>query len=112
MKKHAFFGGEPLVRPGSLVPEWPIVTKEDIYGIGRVLESGKFTGIYHAENEALENEYAAYVGAKHCLTYVNGTVVLHGAVAAAGIGPGDEVLVPALTFLASASAVLFHQGIP
>jgi dTDP-4-amino-4,6-dideoxygalactose transaminase len=112
MSKLAFFGGEPLVPPGSLVPEWPIVTKEDIYAVGRVLESGRFTGIYHPENEALEREYAAYVGARHCLTYVNGTVVLHGAVAAAGIGPGDEVLVPALTFLASASSVLFHQGIP
>ena len=112
MGKLAFFGGEPLVKPGSLVPEWPIVTKEDIYAVVRVLESGRFTGIYHPENEALEQEYAAYVGAKHCLTFVNGTVVLHGAVAAAGVGPGDEVLVPALTFLASASSVLFHQGIP
>jgi dTDP-4-amino-4,6-dideoxygalactose transaminase len=112
MSNLALFGGNPVITPGSLLPEWPIVTKEDIYAVVRVLESGRFTGIYHEENEALEQAYAAYVGAKHCLTYVNGTVVLHGAVAAAGIGPGDEVLVPALTFLASASSVLFHQGIP
>ncbi len=112
MSKLALFGGNPVVAPGSLVPEWPHVTKDDIYAVVRVLESGRFTGIYHEENEALEREYATYVGAKHCLTFVNGTVVLHGAVAAAGIGPGDEVLVPALTFLASASSVMFHQGIP
>jgi perosamine synthetase len=112
MSKLALFGGNPVVAPGSLVPEWPVVTKDDVYAVVRVLESGRFTGIYHEENEALEREYAAYVGAKHCLTFVNGTVVLHGAVAAAGIGPGDEVLVPALTFLASASSVMFHQGIP
>jgi perosamine synthetase len=112
MSSLALFGGEPVLAPGSLVPEWPVVTKEDIFAVLRVLESGRYTGIYHEENEALEQEYAAYVGARHCLTYVNGTVVLHGAVAAAGVGPGDEVLVPALTFLASASSVMLQQGIP
>jgi perosamine synthetase len=112
MSQLAILGGEPLVKPGSLVPRWPIVTTEDEEAILRVLRSGRFTGIYHPENEALEQEYAAYTGAKHCLTFVNGTVVLHAAVAAAGVGPGDEVLVPALTFLASASSVMFHNGIP
>jgi perosamine synthetase len=112
MSKLAILGGEPVVEPGSLVPQWPIVTKEDLYSLAHVMESGSYTGIYHPENEALEQEFAAYVGAEYCLTFVNGTVVLHGAVAAAGIGPGDEVLVPALTFLASASSVMFHQGIP
>jgi perosamine synthetase len=112
VSKLAILGGEPLIQPLCQVSEWPIVEKEDIYALAHVMESGHYTGIYHPENEALEREYADYVGAKHCLTYVNGTVVLHGAVVASGVGPGDEVLVPALTFLASASAVMFHQGIP
>jgi len=111
MSKLAFFGGEPLVAPG-MMPRWPIVTDEDRQAVLRVLASERFTGIYNPENEALEQEYAAYTGARHCLTFANGTVVLHGAVAAAGVGPGDEVLVPALTFLASASSIMFHQGIP
>ena len=112
MSDLALFGGKPLVAPGSLKPRWPIVTEEDRAAVLRVLESERFTGIYNPENEALEQEFAAYTGAAHCLTFVNGTVVLHGAIAAAGVGPGDEVLVPALTFLASASSIMFHQGIP
>lgn len=56
-----------------------------------------------------EREFAAYTGAEHALTVANGTVALHLALVALGIGPGDEVIVPTLTFAASAAAVI-HAG--
>jgi len=61
------------------------------------------------EMRALEGEFAACVGARYCLATNSGTSALHIALAAAGVGPGDEVIVPALSFVATAQAVL-HQG--
>ena len=60
----------------------------------------------------LEKEWAEYIGTKHCIVTNSGTAALHIAVAAAGIGPGDEVITSAFTFLASASCVLHHNAIP
>src|SRR3989442_8921283 len=57
----------------------------------------------------LEAEFAAAIGARFCLATNSGTSALHIALAAAGIGAGDEVIVPALSFIATAQAVL-HQG--
>src|SRR5881296_4167404 len=57
----------------------------------------------------LEVDFAAAVGARFCLATNSGTSALHIALAAAGIGAGDEVIVPALSFIATAQAVL-HQG--
>lgn len=61
-------------------------------------------GRYIAE---FEQRFAAYLGARHALSVSNGTVALHVALAALGIGPGDEVLVPTLTYIASANAVRY-----
>jgi len=59
-----------------------------------------------------EAEVAAYVGAAHAVATVNGTAALHVALLLAGIGPGDEVLVPALTFIATANAIKYCGGAP
>lgn len=56
-----------------------------------------------------ERDFATYVGAEHALAVANGTVALHLALVALGVGPGDEVIVPTLTFAASAAAVV-HAG--
>jgi len=61
---------------------------------------------------ALQKEFAEFIGAKHCLTTGSGTAALHMALAAVDVGPGDEVLVPAYTFLATASCVLHQMAIP
>jgi dTDP-4-amino-4,6-dideoxygalactose transaminase len=58
---------------------------------------------------ALEEEFAASLGSRFCLATNSGTAALHIALAAAGVEPGDEVIVPALSFIATAQAVL-HQG--
>src|SRR5205814_4124921 len=60
----------------------------------------------------LEKEFAAFVGAKHALACNGGTAALHMAISAAGVGPGDEVITTAYSFLATPVSVLHNSGIP
>ena len=64
------------------------------------------------ESDALGREFAEWVGTRHCLVVNSGTAALHCAVAGVGVQAGDEVIVPADTFIASAMAVLHHNAIP
>jgi dTDP-4-amino-4,6-dideoxygalactose transaminase len=111
MTQLAIDGGEPLVRdlPDEI---WPIVTDEDLAEVVRVLRSNRVNWSCPEEVRALEEDWAAFVGTQYATGFSTGTGALHGAVAAAGVGPGDEVLVPAFTFLASATPIIHHQGIP
>lgn len=70
----------------------------------RVMDSGWY--LLGAETEAFEAEFAAYVGSRHCVTVGTGLDAIRIALEAHGIGPGDEVLVPAHTFIATWLAVL------
>ena len=67
-----------------------------------VLESGRY--VLGPEVEAFEDEFAAYLGARHCIGVANGTDALTIALRALGVKPGDEVVLPALTFYATAEA--------
>lgn len=62
--------------------------------------------------ELFENNFAKYIDVKHALSCTNGTVALHLALLALGIGPGDEVIVPTLTYVATANAVVYCGAIP
>jgi len=62
--------------------------------------------------KAFEQEFAAFIGAKHTLAVTNATAALHLACLAAGVGPGDEVIVPSLTFVATANAVRYTGATP
>ncbi len=75
-----------------------------------VLDSNWF--ILGKEVEEFEKEYAAYTGAKHCIGVGNGLDALHLILAGYGIGPGDEVIVPANTFIATALAVSYCGATP
>ncbi|MGA7991381.1 MAG: UDP-4-amino-4,6-dideoxy-N-acetyl-beta-L-altrosamine transaminase [Thermoanaerobaculia bacterium] len=59
-----------------------------------------------------ERQFASFVGAPHAVAVSSGTAALHSAMGALGIGPGDEVIVPAITFAASANCVVFQGGVP
>lgn len=96
----------------SIKTKWPIITKEDKEAIMRVLDSGILWGVNAPEMRALEKEFAEYIGTKYCIAVNSGTAGLHCAISAAGIGPGDEVITPAFSFVASAVAVLHHNAIP
>lgn len=76
----------------------------------RVMESGWF--ILGPEVEAFEREFAAYCGAKHCIGVGNGLDALHLILRAMDIGPGDEVIVPAHTFIATWLAVTYAGATP
>jgi perosamine synthetase len=91
---------------------WPILTGADRAAVERVLERGVLSGAGAPEMRALEAEFAAAVGARFCLATNSGTAALHIALAAAGVGPGDEVIVPALSFIATAQAVLQQGATP
>ena len=59
--------------------------------------------------EEFEREFAAFCGAEHAIAVANGTAALHLALLAVGCGPGDEVVVPSLNFVAAANAIK-HTG--
>jgi dTDP-4-amino-4,6-dideoxygalactose transaminase len=115
MERHmtdlALTGGPPLVAE-PLPERWPIIEEQDIDAVNRVLRSGEVSWWFADEIVALEREWAAHCETEYAIAMNSGTAALHAAVAAAGVGPGDEVIVPALTFLSSATAVIHHQGIP
>lgn len=84
-----------------------VLDEDDIRAVVEVLRSDFLTT--GPQVEAFEEQFAHFVGAAHAVAVSSGTAALHCAVHAAGIGPGDEVLVPAVTFTATAAAVL-HCG--
>lgn len=87
----------------------PRLERDEIDAATRVLESGALrSGPVAAE---FERAFADFVGARHAYTCSNGTAALHLAYLSV-IQPGDEVLVPAMTFFASASAVALAGGVP
>ncbi len=88
---------------------WPAITNGDRAAVARVLDRGVLSGAGAPEMRALEAEFATAVGARFCLATNSGTSALHIALAAARVGPGDGVIVPALSFIATAQSVL-HQG--
>jgi perosamine synthetase len=112
MPKLALLGGSRLIRGTPKARRWPLINGSDSQAIRRVLQRGIISGPYSPAVKALEKRFASYLGIKHCLATNSGTAALHIAVAAAGIKPGDEVLCPAFTFLATALAVLAHNAIP
>lgn len=81
----------------------PSVTEADIENVVRVLRSGNL--IQGREVEILEQNVAERVGTKHAICVSNGTATLHLALHALGIGPGDEVIVPAFSYIATANVV-------
>jgi dTDP-4-amino-4,6-dideoxygalactose transaminase len=65
-----------------------------------------------AITQAFEEEFASYVDARHAIAVANGTAALHLACLGVGLGPGDEVIVPSMTFVATANAIRYTGAIP
>lgn len=98
--RHGFL---PLHEPNFRGNEW-IYVKECL-DTGWVSSVGKFV-------DRFEEDLAAYTGVKRAIAVVNGTAALHICLLLAGVEPGDEVLVPALTFIATANAVSYCGAVP
>jgi perosamine synthetase len=88
----------------------PTVTEDDVQRVVEVLRSDWLTTGPMVEQ--LERAVARYVGAAHAMAVSSGTAALHAAMFALGIGPGDEVIVPAMTFAATANGVVYQGGTP
>ncbi len=114
MDKLAMLGGDRVVPKDRRIPRWPMVTPDDEEAVRRVMAGGRFTSAASGEEEieGLEREWAAEVETRHCVAVSNGTTALSLALAAAGVEPGDEVIVPALSFIASAIAPLHVSAVP
>jgi dTDP-4-amino-4,6-dideoxygalactose transaminase len=92
---------------------WPIYDDSDINGVAEIVRSGKW-GNPDCGGEVAEFEkaFAAYCGSKYALLCVNGSVALRLALIACGVKPGDEVIVPPYTFIATASIVIEANCVP
>jgi hypothetical protein len=107
----ALFGAAPVLsREAHRV--WPIVGDDERRALSRVLDRGVLSGACAPESVALEEEFARFVGAKHCLLTHCGTSALVVALAAAGVRAGDEVVVPAYSFVATPLAVVQVGAVP
>jgi dTDP-4-amino-4,6-dideoxygalactose transaminase len=97
----------PMVDPAG---EYRALKAEIDAAVGRVFVSGRF--VLGPEGEALERELAAFLGASHAVGVNSGTDALHLPLVAAGIGPGDEVVIPGFTFFATGEAVSYTGATP
>ena len=103
--KLALLGGSKAVTrdPGDIF-KWPIVTREDEDAVLDVLRNGAMSG--GDITRAFEKEYAAWMGVDYALGYCNGTESLRAAMWACGVGAGDEIICPSMTYWASATPAL------
>ncbi|KAA0253154.1 DegT/DnrJ/EryC1/StrS family aminotransferase [Acidobacteria bacterium ACD] len=90
----------------------PSVSEEDVQAVVEALRRGEISGSFGRSIPEFEESFAAFVGSRHGVAVSSGTTALHLAVAAAGIGPGDEVLVSASTNIATALAAVHNGALP
>jgi len=110
MPKLAIQGGSPAkTKP---FPAWPIYDEREREALNEVLESRDCWRTEGSKTLDFAQSFAEYHQAKHGIAVTNGTHAIEVALAAMGIGPGDEVIVPNATFVATASAVLFAGALP
>ncbi|MCS7237963.1 MAG: DegT/DnrJ/EryC1/StrS family aminotransferase [Thermoguttaceae bacterium] len=107
-ERPAILGGTPAQR--GTFPDWPQVKESDIEAIRKVTSSGQwYRAVYVPQ---FEEEYARLNQAKYCVATASGTTALYCSLGALGIGPGDEVIVPPYTFMATVTVVLQHYALP
>ena len=112
MPELAINGGTPV--RSTDYPAWPVVDDEVVAAVTDVVRSGEWGGFPEpgVNGGAFEEAFAAYQGAAHGVLMMNGTVTMEVACKALDIGWGDEVIVPALTFAATAYAPMAAGAIP
>ncbi len=91
---------------------WPYLTEDEIEVVVTTLRSGRINYWTGNEGHLFEEEFARFAGCKYGVAVANGTVALELALYAAGIGPGDEIIVPSRTFIASASSAVMRGAVP
>src|SRR5438105_3839967 len=109
MSTLAINGGTPV--RSAPFPEWPVHDQRDVDAVVEAVRVGKWGGNYLGEPgykaDEFATRFAAHQDARYGVAAMNGTVTLEVALRAAGVGPGDEVIVPPITWIATASAPLY-----
>ncbi len=110
MANLALAGGTPL--RDTPYPSWPQGGPEELAALERVLQSGNWSSSYGSEVRTFEESFAAYQDARQGICVNSGEAALILAFKALGVSPGAEVIVPAYTFVASATAVVQVGAVP
>lgn len=106
----ALLGGTPVRDPRTPWPVWPVFGAKERLALLRCFESGNWW--YGPRVQAFEEAYAKYQGGRFCVTCTSGTTALEIAAQAADLGPGDEFIVPAFTFIATATGAMRMGATP
>jgi len=123
MGKLAIKGGMPVrTKP---FPSWPIHDEQEVKALTEVARSGKWwRGAYSAAElgaekvsgrskvEEFEEKFSSYHGARYAVATSSGSAALDISIKSIGVGPGDEVIVPPYTFVATATSVLHNNAVP
>ncbi len=104
----------PPAPPKKPAPDWPISDQRDEQALLDVLHSGKWgrTGDGGARVKEFEALFAKRMGAKYCVATSSGTTALLSSLGALNVGPGDEVVLPPYTFVATFNAITSHFALP
>lgn len=109
-KKAAILGG-PKAFTGDW-PKWPIIGQIEQDELLTVLNSGGWCRLGNKTAPKFENEFQKYTGAKKALAVSSGTSALYTMLGALGIGPGDEVIIPPYTFIATYNVIVLNYALP
>ena len=108
--KPALLGGPPV--RGTPFPSWPVTDQREEKELLEVLHSGKWFRLEGKTVDRFEEAYARLTGARHCIATANGTSALFASLAGLGVAPGDEVILPPYTFIATLNVVFLHHALP
>ena len=117
----SFASGKDTLKPAILggskahtgvFPEWPVFDHTEEKALNNVLQSKKWCRLGSNKVENFEIEYKKINGAKHCLATSSGTNALYTILGALDIGPGDEVIMPVYTFIATYNVVVLNYALP
>jgi dTDP-4-amino-4,6-dideoxygalactose transaminase len=106
----ALHGGAPAVK--DKLPHWPSFDEHAIRSVEETLRSGKVNYWTGRKGMEFEKRFAEWQGSRCAISVSSGTAALHVGLTALGIGPGDEVIVPSYTFIASSFSIVQAGAIP
>ena len=109
-EKPALLGGRPV--RGTPFPSWPVVDEREDKAMLEVLHGGKW---YRGDGQTVgrfEEAYAQLTGARHCVATANGTSALYASLSGLDVAPGDEVILPPYTFVATLNVVFLQYALP
>ena len=110
MSTLAAFGGQPF--SSNAIFPGPTIEDEEIKAVIEVLRSRKLSSLAGEKTAQFEHEFAKYLGAKYAVATSNGTTALHVTLASVGVNPGDEVIVPTITFISPVNTVRYCGAEP